>query len=140
MSYVVITYIMYVTLSIGLTVWVANTLFKNGRVFLIDIFHGNHDLADSVNKLLVVGFYLLNFGYALYALKVYGNIDTMRHSIEALSMKIGVIVFVLGIFHFFNLFLLFKLRKRAKDTTEPRVAFPKMDLTKSEIPPEALLG
>ncbi len=114
MNYVVLTYLLYVVLSIGLTVWVARTLYNNGRIFLVDIFQGDELLASSVNKLLLVGFYLLNFGYALYALKVYGSITSLRMSIEELSMKIGMIVFVLGIFHFFNLFLLFKLRNRAK--------------------------
>ncbi len=115
MNYVVLTYLLYVVLSIGLTVWVARTLYNNGRIFLVDIFQGDELLASSVNKLLLVGFYLLNFGYALYALKVYGNITSLRMSIEELSMKIGMIVFVLGIFHFFNLFLLFKLRNKAKE-------------------------
>ena len=58
MNYIILTYSIYMPLTIVLTVWVAKTLFTNGRVFLVDIFHGNEILADSVNKLLVVGFYL----------------------------------------------------------------------------------
>ena len=57
---VVTTYISYVVLSVVLTVWVAQTLHKNGRVFLVEVFSGNEALADSVNHLLVVGFYLIN--------------------------------------------------------------------------------
>ncbi len=56
---IVVTYVVYLLLSIALTVWVARTLFKNGRIFLVDVFHGNEALADSVNHLLVVGFYLI---------------------------------------------------------------------------------
>lgn len=58
----VITYGAYIVISILLTVWVARTLHKNGRVFLIEVFGGDESLADSVNHLLVVGFYLINFG------------------------------------------------------------------------------
>jgi hypothetical protein len=60
--YVMICYLSYLAISIGLTIWVARTLHKNGRVFLVEAFHGNEELADSVNHLLVVGFYLINGG------------------------------------------------------------------------------
>ncbi len=63
----IITYLVYLAISIALTVWVAQTLHKNGRVFLVDVFHGNEPLADSVNHLLVVGFYLIKLGYVSLA-------------------------------------------------------------------------
>ncbi len=97
-----------------LTVWVAKTLFKNGKVFLIDIFHGNKELADSVNNLLLVGFYLINIGYAIYTLQEYNPIANWQQVIERLSIKIGVIILILGCMHFFNLFIFFKLRNKAE--------------------------
>ena len=65
MSYILICYSVYLILTVILTVWVARTLFRNGKVFLIDIFHGNEELAKAVNNLLLVGFYLVNIGYAV---------------------------------------------------------------------------
>lgn len=115
MNYIIITYALYLPLTIGLTVWVANTLFTNGRIFLVDIFHGNELLADSVNKLLVVGFYLINIGYAVYTLQIMGEINSVQVVIEKLSLKIGAIILILGAMHFFNLFVFFKLRRRAKE-------------------------
>ena len=93
----------------------AKTLFKNGKVFLIDIFHGNRDLADSVNNLLLVGFYLINIGYAVYTLQVKVGIANPQEMIEALSLKVGFIILLLGGMHFFNLFVFFKLRKKATE-------------------------
>lgn len=113
MNYIILTYALYMPLAIMLTVWVARTLFTNGRIFLIDIFHGNELLADSVNKLLVVGFYLINIGYAVYTLRILGQIDSAQLVIERLSLKIGAIILILGAMHFFNLFVFFKLRRRA---------------------------
>src|SRR5436190_9818985 len=72
MNAIVWTYIAYLAISVALTVWVARTLHKNGRIFLVDSFHGNEQLADSINHLLVVGFYLINIGYVTLALK-YGD-------------------------------------------------------------------
>jgi hypothetical protein len=117
MNYVILTYAIYAPLTIGLTVWVARTLFTNGRVFLVDIFHGNELLADSVNKLLVVGFYLINIGYAVYTLQIFGEINNAQVVIEKLSVKLGAIILILGGMHFFNLFVFFKLRRRAKEAT-----------------------
>ena len=115
MNYIILTYAFYMPLTIGLTVWVAKTLFKNGRIFLVDIFHGNELLADSVNKLLVVGFYLINIGYAVFTLQIFGEINSAQAVIEKLSLKIGAIILILGAMHFFNLFVFFKLRRRAKE-------------------------
>jgi hypothetical protein len=92
---------------------VARTLFKNGKIFLVDIFHGNKDLADAVNNLLVVGFYLINIGYAVYTLRVADQIVNARDVIETLSVKLGAIILILGGMHFMNMFIFFRLRRRA---------------------------
>lgn len=114
MDVVVWTYTAYIILSIFLTVWVAQTLHKNGRVFLVDVFNGEESLADSVNHLLVVGFYLINLGYVSLALKIGGEISTARGGIEALSWKIGLVLLVLGGMHFFNLFVFSRIHRRPK--------------------------
>lgn len=122
MNYIIITYCLYLVITLALTIWVARTLFKNGKIFLIDIFHGNKDLADSVNNLLLVGFYLINIGYAVYTLQVTYDITNVREVIESLSIKIGLIILILGGMHFFNLYIFFTLRKRA--TQEARYKAP----------------
>jgi hypothetical protein len=122
MNYTILTYSIYLPITILLTVWVARTLFKNGRVFLVEIFHKDEVLADSVNKLLLVGFYLVNVGYAVYTLKIWETIEVAQQVIEVLSQKIGWIILVLGAMHFFNLFILFNLRRKAQQHTLQRNA------------------
>ena len=90
--YTVWTYLVYLVVSVALTVWVARTLFKNGRVFLVDAFAGNETLADSVNHLLVVGFYLINVGFVSVALKYGDKPQDLVRAIEFASMKIGRIL------------------------------------------------
>jgi hypothetical protein len=119
MNVIVVTYIAYVLLSVLLTIWVAQTLHKNGRVFLIDVFNGNESLADSVNHLLVVGFYLINFGYVSLALKMSGAVETAQAGIEALSWKIGLVLIVLGGMHFFNLFIFSRIHRRPRNFRTP---------------------
>lgn len=113
MSYILITYSFYLAITILLTIWVARTLFRNGKVFLIDIFHGNKDLAGAVNNLLLVGFYLVNIGYAVYTLSITDNVNNSRQLVEILSLKVGAIILILGGMHFFNMLVFFKLRNRA---------------------------
>src|SRR5262249_15802837 len=112
------TYAIYLALSVALTVYVAHTLHKNGRIFLVDSFGGNEKLADSVNHLLVVGFYLINIGYISLALKYGDPARTVQESIELLSWKVGIVAVVLGVMHFFNILVFSKLRKRGIEHTQ----------------------
>ena len=118
------TYLIYLVISIALTIWVARTLHKNGRVFLVDVFHGNEPLADSVNHLLVVGFYLINFGYVSLALKLGYDVRNAQEGIEALSWKVGMVLVVLGGMHFFNLFIFRRIRRRASLADAPPPVAP----------------
>jgi hypothetical protein len=111
--YVFSGYVLYLLISVALTIWVARTLHKNGRIFLVDSFLGNEQLADSVNHLLVVGFYLINIGYVSLALKYGVKPANLAQIVEFLSTKVGAVLLVLGGMHFFNLYVFSKMRKRA---------------------------
>jgi len=124
MTIEIATYLLYLAISVALTVWVARTLHKNGRIFLVDVFHGNEPLADSVNHLLVVGFYLINLGYVSLALKLGYTVATAQEGIEALSVKVGTVLLVLGGMHFFNLFIFSRMRRRATMHNAPPPVYP----------------
>ena len=114
MNATVICYVIYIAVSLALTIWVASTLHRNGRVFLLEAFHGNAEMADSVNHLLVVGFYLINVGYIAMALKYGEKPDSMQASFEFLSTKLGLVLLVLGGMHFFNMFNFDKMRRKGR--------------------------
>src|SRR5437764_14441450 len=124
MTTLVTTYIIYLLVSIALTVWVARTLHRNGRIFLVDVFHGNEALADSVNHLLVVGFYLINMGWVCLMLKLGYAVASAQEGIEALSVKVGTVLLVLGGMHFFNLFIFSRMRRRATMRNAPPPVYP----------------
>ncbi len=112
--YVIGCYVSYLVICLTVTIWVAHTLHKNGRVFLVDAFHGNNELADSVNHLLVVGFYLINVGYVALVLRATETLNNLRAAIELVSDKVGLVLLVLGFMHFFNLFVFSRIRRRAR--------------------------
>jgi len=114
---IVVCYIVYLLISVTTTIWVATTLRRNGRTFLVDAFHGDDRLADSVNHLRVVGFCLVNVGYITLALRTTATVANTRAGIEPVCGKIGLVLMVLGGMHFLNLYVFNRLRKRGE--TEP---------------------
>jgi hypothetical protein len=123
MNYTVLAYLLYLPISIVMTIWVARTLHRNGRVFLVQAFHGNETMGDSVNHLLVVGFYLINVGFITTALRYGAKPTDLQSMVEFLSTKLGVVLLVLGAMHFFNVFNFDKMRRKGS-RPEPVVAAP----------------
>lgn len=127
-----VTYAVYLAISLAVTIWVGRTLHSNGRTFLVENFAGREALADSVNDLLLVGFYLINIGFVSLALRFGGHPATPVEAVEAveyLSTKIGLVIVVIGAMHFFNMFWLVRFRKsRLFD----RLA-PKDEVAKGEV-------
>ena len=111
--YTVTCYAVYLVITVSVTIWLAQTLHKSGRTFLVDAFHGNTELADSVNRLLVVGFYLINVGYITLEFSTSNPVLTTRAAIELVIDKIGWMLVILGIMHMVNIFALSRFRKRA---------------------------
>jgi len=132
-STIVITYLVYLLISVALTIWVASTLHKRGAIFLVDAFHGNSELAASVNHLLVMGFYLINIGFVSLALKTGATVVTSRAAIELLSDKVGMVLLVLGGMHFFNLFVFSRIRSHSQ-------AVRRMTPPSPPVAPDALLN
>lgn len=107
-------YLIYLPVTILLTWYVAHTLFKNGRIFMLDIFHGKTEIAMATNKLFEVGFYLLNVGFALWILEISIELVSTQMVVEVLSKKIGGFAIYLGLMLFFNLYLFFRGRKASR--------------------------
>jgi hypothetical protein len=121
-SYTVIAYFIYLPIALLLTWYVAQTLFRNGLVFMRDIFFGREEIAKATNSLFKIGFYLLNIGFALYILQIYDTLNGVQGIIEVLSSKIGGFSIYLGVMLFFNLFLFFRGKKVAKQKHEEHLA------------------
>lgn len=119
-------YVVYAIAAIGLTIWLARTLARNGEVFLEDVFADNPRMASAVNRLLVVGFYLLNLGYAFLTLKASQRADTGVAAMEILAMKLGALLLALGGLHFFNMYLFHRIRRRGQIRLAPPPVKPQM--------------
>lgn len=114
-SYNFMAYLIYLPVVIILTWYVAHTLFKNSKVFMLDIFNGKAEIAVATNKLFETGFYLLNLGFAFWVMEITNDIVATRSMLEILSAKIGGYCIYLGISLFFNLYLFFRGRRISKE-------------------------
>ncbi|MBL0135021.1 MAG: hypothetical protein IPP79_14060 [Chitinophagaceae bacterium] len=108
-------YLIYLPVVIVLTWYVAHTLFKNSKVFMLEIFHGKEVIATSTNKLFETGFYLLNLGFAFLIMEIASDITDNRSLLELLTAKIGGFCIYLGLMLFFNLYLFFRGKKVSKE-------------------------
>lgn len=124
-SYLVPVYAAYALITVSLTVWLARTLFKNGAVFLEDVFKDEPRMAEAVNRLLVVGFYLFNLGYAALIMKAERG-DTVIQAVEVLAWKLGALLLSLGAMHFTNLYIFYRIRRRARLAQLPPPVVPQM--------------
>ncbi len=117
-SLIVIAYSIYLPIALALTFFVAKTLFKNAKVFMLDIFHGREEIALATNRLFEIGFYLMNIGFALLILKISRQhmFNSTQIVIETLASKIGGFSIYLGVVLFLNLFMFFRGRKKSKES------------------------
>lgn len=116
MGYLVGMYAIYGVAAIGLTIWLAQTLYRNGAVFLEEVFEDRPGVAQAVNRLLVTGFYMLNLGYAFLLLRSDVEPNALA-AVEALVEKLGVLLVSLGVVHFLNMYVFFRIRRRIESTT-----------------------
>lgn len=112
---ILIGYAIYLPIAIGLTFYVSKTLFKNSKIFMLEIFNGKAEIALATNKLFETGFYLLNLGFALMILELYLYNNSYQELVEKLSYKIGGFAIYLGIMLFINLYFFFRGKRKANE-------------------------
>ena len=116
---ILIGYAVYLPIALFLTLYVSKTLFKNSKIYMLDIFKGREEIALATNKLFETGFYLLNIGFALLIMKITSYSDTYQSLVEVLSAKIGGFSIYLGIMLFVNLYFFFRGKRKAKENFHP---------------------
>lgn len=112
-----LVYVPYAAIAITLTVWLARALSRHGEVFLHDVFPNKPTLATAINQLLVIGFYLVNLGWALLLLRaneVEAQVHTPTDAIALLTTRLGMLLLLLGVAHLANLYVFHRVRRGAE--------------------------
>jgi hypothetical protein len=121
MNFTLLTYLVYLPLSIG-AAWIAGqSLYKNGKAFLLEVSGGKAKLANSLGRLLASGFYLLTLGYLSLYMPVAGEISSMAEMLEVLSVKLGILLLILGGTHVLVMAVLFRMKHVSVQGREFRI-------------------
>lgn len=112
-----VVYSAYGAIAVGLVTWLARTLYANGSLFLEEVFPGQEHLAAAVNRLLVTGFVMLNLGWAALLLRA-GKPADGAAAVEALALRLGLLLITLAVLHFVNLGVLAAVRTHQRKRHE----------------------
>lgn len=113
-DYNLTAYLIYLPVAIVLTLIVSHQLFKNGKIFMLDIFHKKEEIAFATNSLFKIGFYLLNIGFALLITQM-SFIEGTQELVVRLSTKLGGFSIYLGVMLMLNLFLFMRGRRKSME-------------------------
>jgi len=111
MNYNIVAYIIFLTLMTFIIVYVGKYFYTNGRVFIISLFNRNVSLADQINKLLLIAYYLFNIGYSFIKLRQWQKIINLEMLFSSIASNLGVLIFILAITHYFNMLIIYQLSK-----------------------------
>ena len=109
MNYNIIAYLIYTPVIAVITIQVGWMFYKNGEVFLFSLIPNNTPLVKNINNLLLIGYYLVNLGYAIFSISQWDQILTLNQLLQTLSNNIGGIMLILAILHYNNIFWLKRL-------------------------------
>ena len=109
----VTVYILYLLISVVLTIVTATILARSGRIFLTHMLGGDEALGQAISRLFAVGFYLLNLGFVILAMRDTGSVHSTQQAVQVLATKLGEAVLVIGALHLINVFALTRVGRRA---------------------------
>jgi hypothetical protein len=112
MNYNIAAYIVFLISIIFIIVYVGRYFYSNGRIFIISLFNGNVELADQINRLLLIAYYLFNIGYSFLKLKQWQKVVSLDVLFSSLASNIGVLILILAVIHYFNMLIIYMLSKR----------------------------
>src|SRR3954454_16938678 len=103
MNYNILAYAVFLSLMVFIIGYVGRYFYRNGRVFIISLLNGNISLADHINKILLVAYYLFNIGYAFLQLRQWEKISNMELLLASLATNMAVLVLILACTHYLNM-------------------------------------
>ena len=112
MNYNIFSYFIYGCITVYIIYWVGKLFHRNGRIFILRLFHQDESMTDTTNNILLIAYYLFNIGYAVVQFSFWDKVSDIKSMIASISMKTGVLVTILAITHYFNIYLIYFLSKK----------------------------
>lgn len=117
MIYLLMTYLVYLTVMVVIIGWAGWQLHHAGKPFIKEVFFGDVPKADLTNNLLLLGYYLVNIGYSFVALNQLPEVNSAAALIEVLSRQIGLLIILLAALHYCNIALLLRWKRHSTNSS-----------------------
>lgn len=101
-----VAYGLFFAIVVYIIIVVGRSCYRNGNIFVLELLPGHEELCIRINKMLLLGYYLLNIGYAAMTLVSWQAIGTISQLVEIVAYKISVIICILSVLHYLNIYLL----------------------------------
>lgn len=112
MNFNIIGYIIYLSITSIIILKVGKLCYDNGNIYVSQLIPDHTDLCLKINKLLLIGYYLLNIGYCAMTIISWEKITTIILLIEIISLKSALIILTICVMHYINILLLTKYIKK----------------------------
>ena len=104
----ILAYLIYLAITTFIIVKVGKICYQNGNIYVAQLIPNHADLCQKTNQILLVGYYLLNIGYCAMTLISWAKITTLHQLIEDIAFKSAIIIAVIAIMNYLNIFILTK--------------------------------
>ena len=102
----IIGYSLYLGITFYITLFVGYKVYQLGMIYLTYLIH-HHAICISINRILLIGYYLVNLGFSAVTLQQWNRIDNYTDLLQQLASKTGNILLILGILHVLNLSIIY---------------------------------
>lgn len=117
----VLAYIIYLLITYIITFRVGLIFYRNGRVYILNLLHGDAQLTDSINRLLLIGYYLLNLGYAAVMIRTWRTVYTLEEVLVTVVSMTGTIMLTLALIHFLNMTVIWLFSRKKKYSNHHKI-------------------
>jgi hypothetical protein len=108
----IIGYLIYLSLTSVIIIKVGKLCYDNGNIFVSQLIPNHEELCHQINKMLLMGYYLMNLGYCAMTIISWEKIQSINQLIEIIATKSAIIILTIGIMHYINIILLTKYIKK----------------------------
>lgn len=103
-----LAYCIFLAIVVYIIVVIGRICYRNGNVYVLSLMPGHEDLCIRINRMLLIGYYLINIGYAATTLIRWRTITTYAQLVDMTASALAIIICMLAVLHYLNIYILTK--------------------------------
>ncbi|MFC7773742.1 hypothetical protein [Flavobacterium sp. GCM10027622] len=99
-------YVIFLIIISYIILVVGKICYRNGNIYVASLIPEHMDLCQQINKMLLIGYYLVNLGYSAMTIVNWEAITSIQQLVEIIATKTAIIVLLLSLLHYTTIFIL----------------------------------